>query len=103
MKNARSGKIFNDRDTLSFTLDFQPLDSKQSRSKEITIYLYSLDLKPIECFTSSIKAGNYFQCDPKTILRYAHSGATLKYECFLSLVELSISNLIPPQFEFTII
>lgn len=42
---------------------------KISEVKGITIYLYSLDLKLIECFPSSQKAGKYFGSNNSTILK----------------------------------
>lgn len=60
---------------------------KISQIKGMAIYLYSLDLNLIECFTSSQKAAKYFGSNNSTILKYARSGAVFKKKYILSLKE----------------
>jgi len=71
IKYARSGSIFKGEYILSLisNLSLTLGEIKQfSNSKEITIYLYSLENQLLETFSSLIKAGEYFQGDPKIIL-----------------------------------
>jgi hypothetical protein len=52
---------------------------KISMTRGTTIYLYSVDLKLLETFTSVTKAGEYLNTYHKTILRYARSGASINF------------------------
>lgn len=68
-------------------------DERRKKISEMlgtTIFLYSLDHQLINSFTSSRGTPTeFFNCDKKTIIKYARSGAIFKKEYILSLEKLS--------------
>lgn len=74
MSELRKGQFIGEKNHMFGKSLSSETREKISKVKGITIYLYSLDLKLIECFTSSQKAEKYFESNNSSILKYARSG-----------------------------
>lgn len=105
MKYARHGAIYRKK----FILSLEPLSSDlkphvftpQYGPKGTTIYVYSsifkgsaYDRRLLNTFTSASAAGKHFNCDTKTILKYAQSNVIFQEKFLISLKPLS-SDFIP--------
>jgi len=60
-----------------------------SKAKGTIIYLYSLNLKLLNTFTSSRIAAKHLICNKNTILKYVQSSKVFKDQYILLLKELS--------------
>jgi hypothetical protein len=90
LKYARSGNIFKSQNILSLG----PLESGLIPIKENfqyrghTIYVYSLDNRLLNTFTTATEAAVFFKSTRHTILKYAKSQDIFRGEYVLSLKEL---------------
>lgn len=88
MRNAQIGS----KNHTYGTKRLESIRNKISSTMGTPIYVYSLDLKFIQCFSSSIRAGQYFNSHNATIRRYAKSGKIFKKEYILSFERLDSNS-----------